>query len=136
MIVLDARNIAGVFPAVISNSFVGNSDGLDRNDLTTESAESTESEKREVNNNESTEIQMNQKLPELKTILTRISVNSLGKEADRFSINPSINLVAADTNNISDIFLRDRLNGTGNRILAILPDLSANLLGFEAFSLV
>ena len=69
---------------------MGNSDGLDRNDLTTESAESTESEKREVNNNESTEIQMNQKLPELKTILTRISVNSLGKEADRFSINPSI----------------------------------------------
>ncbi|WP_333369220.1 hypothetical protein [Microcoleus sp. herbarium14] len=41
-----------------------------------------------MNNNESTEIQMNKKSPELKTILTRVSINSLGKEGDRFSINP------------------------------------------------
>jgi Tol biopolymer transport system component len=83
-----------------------------------------------MNNNESTEIQMNQKQPEFKTILTRISVNSLGKEGDRFSINPSISadgrfiafestatdLVPADTNNNSDIFGRVSLNEITNRI--------------------
>jgi len=66
---------------------------------------------------------MNQKPPEVKTIITRISVNSFGQEGDGFSINPSIsaegrfiafesnstNLVPGDTNNSSDIFLRDRL---------------------------
>lgn len=88
---------------------------------------------------------MNQNSPESKTILTRISVNSLGKEGDRFSINPSIsadgrfiafestatNLVPGDTNNKSDIFVRDRLTNITTRI-------SVNSIGnqgnFDAFN--
>ncbi|MEG3845081.1 calcium-binding protein, partial [Microcoleus sp. herbarium14] len=88
---------------------------------------------------------MNQNSPEFKTILTRISVNSLGKEGDRFSINPSIsadgrfiafestatNLVPGDTNNKSDIFVRDRLTNITTRI-------SVNSIGnqgnFDAFN--
>jgi Ca2+-binding RTX toxin-like protein len=114
-----------------------------------------------MNNNESTEIQMNPKLPELKTILTRVSVNSLGKEGDRFSINPSIsadgrfiafestatNLVVGDTNNKSDVFVRDRLteittrisvNSTGNKgdFDAFNPAISADgrFIAFESNS--
>ncbi len=114
-----------------------------------------------MNNNESTEIQMNPKLPELKTILTRVSVNSLGKEGDRFSINPSIsadgrfitfestatNLVIGDTNKKSDIFVRDRLteittrisvNSTGNKgdFDAFNPAISADgrFVAFESNS--
>lgn len=113
-----------------------------------------------MNNNESTEIQMNPKLPELKAILTRISVNSLGKEGDRFSINPSIsadgrfiafestatNLVG-DTNNKFDVFVRDRLteittrssvNSTGNQgdFDAFNPAISADgrFVAFESNS--
>ena len=73
---------------------------------------------------------MNQKPPEVKTIITRVSVNSFGQEGDRFSINPSIsaegrfitfesnstNLVPGDTNNSSDIFVRDRLTDITARI--------------------
>lgn len=113
--------------------------------LTTLGAESTESEKSEMNNNESTGIQMNPKLPEFKTILTRISVNSLGKEGDRFSINPSIsadgrfvafestatNLVPGDTNNNSDIFVRDRLTNITTRISV---NSTGNQGNFDAFN--
>jgi hypothetical protein len=98
-----------------------------------------------MNNNESTEIQMNQKQPEFKTILTRISVNSLGKEGDRFSINPSISadgrfiafestatdLVPADTNNNSDIFVRDRLTEITTRISV---NSTGNQGNFNAFN--
>ncbi|HAT13323.1 MAG TPA: calcium-binding protein [Microcoleaceae bacterium UBA11344] len=73
---------------------------------------------------------MNPKLPDFQTILTRVSVNSLGKEGDRFSIKPSIsadgrfiafestatNLVPGDTNNNSDVFVRDRLTEITTRI--------------------
>jgi Periplasmic component of the Tol biopolymer transport system len=83
-----------------------------------------------MNNNELTEILMNPKLPDFQTILTRVSVNSLGKEGDRFSIKPSIsadgrfiafestatNLVPGDTNNNSDVFVRDRLTEITTRI--------------------
>lgn len=88
---------------------------------------------------------MNPKLPELKTILTRVSVNSLGKEGDRFSINPSIsadgrfvafestatNLVPADTNNNSDIFVRDRLTNITTRISV---NSTGNQGNFDAFN--
>ncbi|WP_373537007.1 calcium-binding protein [Microcoleus sp.] len=98
-----------------------------------------------MNNNESTEIQMNPKLPEFQTILTRVSVNSLGKEGDRFSINPSIsadgrfiafestatNLVPGDTNNNSDIFVRDRLTNTTSRISV---NSTGNQGNFDAFN--
>lgn len=98
-----------------------------------------------MNNNESTEVQMNPKLPEFKTILTRISVNSLGKEGDRFSINPAIsadghfiafestatNLVPGDTNNNSDIFVRDRLTNTTSRISV---NSTGNQGNFDAFN--
>jgi len=98
-----------------------------------------------MNNNESTEIQMNPKLPELKTILTRVSVNSLGKEGDRFSINPSIsadgrfiafestatNLVVGETNNKSDVFVRDRLTEITTRISV---NSTGNQGSFDAFN--
>jgi len=98
-----------------------------------------------MNNNESTEIQMNPKLPELKTILTRVSVNSLGKEGDRFSINPSIsadgrfiafestatNLVIGETNNKSDVFVRDRLTEITTRISV---NSTGNQGSFDAFN--
>lgn len=88
---------------------------------------------------------MNQNSPELKTILTRISINSLGKEGDRFSINPAIsadgrfiafestatNLVPGDTNNKSDIFVRDRLTNTTSRISV---NSTGNQGNFDAFN--
>ncbi|NJK68253.1 MAG: calcium-binding protein [Microcoleus sp. SU_5_3] len=88
---------------------------------------------------------MNQNSPELKTILTRISVNSLGKEGDRFSIDPSIsadgrfiafestatNLVPGDTNNNSDVFVRDRLTNTTTRISV---NSTGNQGNFDAFN--
>ncbi|MEG4116648.1 calcium-binding protein [Microcoleus sp. N9_B4] len=88
---------------------------------------------------------MNPKSPEFKTILTRISVNSLGKEGDRFSINPSIsaegrfiafesiatNLVPGDTNNTSDIFLHDRLTNITTRTSV---NSTGNQANFDAFN--
>jgi Ca2+-binding RTX toxin-like protein len=88
---------------------------------------------------------MNQKQPEFKTILNRVSVNSLGKEGDRFSINPAIsadghfiafestatNLVPGDTNNNSDIFVRDRLTNTTSRISV---NSTGNQGNFDAFN--
>ncbi|MEG4810173.1 calcium-binding protein [Microcoleus sp. F8-D3] len=88
---------------------------------------------------------MNLKSPQFKTILTRISVNSLGKEGDRFSINPSIsadgrfiafesiatNLVLGDTNNTSDIFLHDRLTNITTRISV---NSTGNQANFDAFN--
>jgi len=98
-----------------------------------------------MNNNESAGIQMNLRLPDFQTILTRVSVSSLGKEGDRFSINPSIsadgrfiafestatNLVPGDTNNNSDVFVRDRLTEITTRISV---NSTGNQGNFDAFN--
>ena len=62
--------------------------------------------------------------------ITRVSVDSAGNQANDSSVNPSIsadgrfvafesnasNIVAGDTNNTYDIFVRDRLTNTTTRV--------------------